>query len=63
MRQLEQALEQQQHLINRVEHLEAIVASEPWKTSPTQAGPPLPLPGEEADAPPEERAGSRQRSR
>ena len=29
-KKLEQALEQQQHLISRIEHLEAIVASEPW---------------------------------
>ena len=62
-KKLEQALAQQQHLVSRVEHLEAIVASEPWNTSQAHTAPPLGLPGDEADIPPEERAGRRQRSR
>ena len=63
--QLEQALEQQQHLTSRVEHLEAIVASEPWDTARLnqQPTPPLTLPDAEADAASDEQAGQRQRSR
>ena len=42
---LEQALEQQQHLISRIEHLEAIVAGEPWETRKNLPTPPLaPIP-------------------
>ena len=49
---LEQALEQQQHLTSRIEHLEAIVAGEPWeKNLPT---PPLALPGAQTAPPSEE---------
>ena len=65
---LEQALEQQQHLTSRVEHLEAIVAGEPWDASRQvqQATPPLTLPEAEADVSSEKPAdlpGRRQQSR
>ncbi len=62
---LEDALEQQQHLVSRVEHLEAIVASEPWETARQggQPAPPLTLPDAEADESSGERAGRRQQSR
>ena len=63
--QLEQALEQQHHLTSRIEHLEAIVASEPWDASrqEQQPTPPLTLPDAETDASSEERTDRRQRSR
>ena len=61
-RQLEQAMEQVQHLTSRVEHLETIIASEPWGLSKTSTTPPLALPDEEVDSSSEERTGSRQRS-
>lgn len=54
---LEQALEQQQHLIHRVEHLEAIVASESWDAPSRSDTPPLAAPdadtstGEKASPP------------
>ena len=51
---LEQALEQQQHLTSRIEHLEAIVASEPWETTKNLPTPPLTLPGAQTDPSSEE---------
>ena len=65
---LEQALEQQQHLTNRIEHLEAIIASEPWDADrqDQHATPPLALPDAEADASSEQRTpapGRRQPNR
>lgn len=62
---LEEALEQQQHLTSRVEHLEAIVASEPWDAARQveQSTPPLSLPDAEADESSDERVGRRQQSR
>ena len=64
--QLEEALEEIKHLTSRVEHLEAIVASEPWDLSKTSSAPPLVLPEEEEEEEedaPKERTDSRQRSR
>ena len=60
--QLQQALEQQQHLTSRVEHLEAIVASEPWEAARKQ----IARPPDQADASPEQQAAlpdRRQQSR
>ena len=61
---LEQAVEAQQHLTSRIEHLEAIIASEPWtplqQENPTAS---LTLPDEPEENAPAERAAGRQRSR
>ena len=51
---LEEALEQQALLTARVEHLEAIVASEAWNALPEPA-PPLTLPDEPTDLSNEEK--------
>ena len=64
-KKLEDALEQQALLTARVEHLEAIVASEAWNALP-EIKPPLALPDEPADLSNEEkvaRLARRRRSR
>ena len=63
---LEQALEDQDHLTSRVEHLEAIIASVPWETLQPESTPSpraLALPDEPTKTSSEDQVGRRQQSR
>lgn len=60
-RQLEEALARQKQLTTRVEHLEAIIVSEPWEAAQTQ--PASPRLNVDADSSPPGKPAKRHRTR